>query len=914
MAKNSFVKTARRLLGIALACNLSATAWAISVNDLRCEMLRNPWGVDNTTPSLSWKIPMGEEGLRQTAYQIIAASTPEQLTEKDADLWKSGKVNSTEQVWVKYAGKKLDSRSTVYWKVRVWDGKDKASGWSETAHFSVGLLNDADWQGQYIGASNTDKAPSPILRKKFNAKKGDAAFIQISTLGYHEVYLNGRRVSDDALVPAVSEYKKRALSMSYDVQNLLKDGENDLVILLGRGWYDGKVNGTVAGGPYVKAQLDIRKNGRWQTAVKTDNTWQWRKSGYYTTGQWAVSSFGGEDVDANEIPDDFKTETLDALQWQNVVVGNVPKLLVTPMTCEPNRIKAELHPVSITRYDNDVWLIDMGKSVSGWTKFDFGKLNKNQNITISYCDMLKQDGNFEVGVFTDHYKANGKGNEQFCNKFNYHAYRYIKLQGLGRMPQSDEITAYSIYTDYATKSGFSCDNEDINRIHEMIHYTFPCLSTSGYLVDCPQLERKGYGGDGNASTPSFQMMYDVYPLYTNWLRAYADAQGDDGDVPHIGPNPSACGGGPFWCVFIATAPWQTYVQYGDKSVLEKYYPNMQLFQKFAEKYMPDGLLTLEHRWPNNSLHHWFLGDWALPNEDRQLDTESIDLVSSCSMSWFYDTMRKIANVLGKTDDAKAYEKKHRDINEKIQKTFFHASTGTYGTGLQLDQAFPLFVGATPQDQVDQIQKNLRELTRRDFDNHFFTGLVGIPVITWWLTQYGDAQLFYTMLSQHSYPGYLYMIDNGATTTWEHWEATRSRIHNCYNGIGSWFYQALGGIVPDEAAPGYRHFFIKPQPVDGISNVRVSKNTPYGNISIDWHKDANKFDIKIEVPVGTTATLSLPFRVTKAESPQTALVRYGIVYNEKQKGMQTPAPKVYEPNKPIELDHSGKYRFIFTLEK
>jgi alpha-L-rhamnosidase len=174
-------------------------------------------------------------------------------------------------------------------------------------------------------------------------------------------------------------------------------------------------------------------------------------------------------------------------------------------------------------------------------------------------------------------------------------------------------------------------------------------------------------------------------------------------------------------------------------------------------------------------------------------------------------------------------------------------------------------------------------------------------------------MMYDMLKQRSFPGYLYMIENNATTTWEHWNARRSRIHNCYNGIGSWFYQALGGILPDEAQPAYKHFFIKPQMVDGITFVRTSKPTPYGNINIDWTKSEKTFDLKVEIPAGTTATVEVPFKAVSAEIPPLKLVRYGIVYDEKQRDRRTDTPSTqYDPSKPIELE-SGKYRIIYHLK-
>ena len=891
-----------------------SSATAISTYDLRCALLSNPLGIDNTKPALSWKISLSSNGIRQSAYQILAASSPELLNEQKADLWNTGKVNSDHSQWIQYAGKSLQSRSIVYWKVKIWDGENKISNWSSIAKFTVGILTASEWKAKYIGVQHQDTTSQPLLRKKFSVQDNNRpAFLHINTLGYHEVYLNGQEVSDDVLVPAVSEFTKRSLAMTYDVSTLLQQGENNIVIWLGKGWYDATCQGPSAGGPYVMAEIDRLNGDKWETIVATDKSWQSKASGYYSPGQWGKVDFQGENVDASQLLPDFSVQTLDSVTWQGVYEPILPQKLITPMMCEPNKIHEEIQPVSIRRFDSNTWMVDMGKSVVGWTDVNFGKLLKGQKIRLSYCDMLALNGDFEYGVFNDNYTACGNGNEHFCNKFNYHAYRYIKIQGLNHKPKLNDITAYLIYTGYETNSSFICSDKDMNDIHNMIHYTFPCLTQSGEMVDCPHLERKGYGGDGNASIVSAQTMYNLYPLYSNWIQAYADAQGDDGEVSHIGPNPSPCGGGPFWCAFIANAPWQTYINYGDKSILEHYYPNMQHYLSYAEQFMPDGLLTLEHRWPNTSRKNWFLGDWALPNEEHQLERTSVDDVNSCSMSWVYGTMSKIAKTLGKSDDQKLYENKQEAINKKIHETYFNANNNTYATGLQLDLAFPLFVNATPQDLKAKVQQALKDLTVKNFNGQFFTGLVGIPILTQWLTKIGEAQFVYDILKKRSYPGYLYMIDNNATTTWEHWEATRSRIHNCYNGIGSWFYQALGGILPDEANPGYKHFFLKPQPVDGISYVRTTKPTPYGNITVEWNKTDMTFDLKVIVPAGTTATLSVPFKAVSVEIPSTKKIRIGIIYSEKQAGMpDKPEIKQLKPNHPVELE-SGNYRIIYHLK-
>jgi alpha-L-rhamnosidase len=267
----------------------------------------------------------------------------------------------------------------------------------------------------------------------------------------------------------------------------------------------------------------------------------------------------------------------------------------------------------------------------------------------------------------------------------------------------DDITAYLIHTDYRLASTFECSDPDLNKIHNMIFYTLRCLSLGGDLVDCPQIERLGYGGDGNASTLTAQTMFDLAPLYSNWLQAWADCVRDDGGMPHTAPNPYPAGGGPYWCGFIITASWKTYTNYGDMRVLEKYYPVMQKWLGYVEKYSPDGLLE---PWPETDYRGWYLGDWAVPEGTDQTDKSSISLVNNCFITVCYETMQKIAGVLGRNADAEKYSTKKDQIRKLIQSKLFDPSRNLYGSGSQIDLTYPLLAGVVPDSLFSEVRKNL----------------------------------------------------------------------------------------------------------------------------------------------------------------------------------------------------------------
>ncbi len=843
------------LLAVLGACSSHPT---LIVKELQCEKLINPLAIDHTKPYLSWQLEAKDNGLCQSAYQILAATDEDLLTEEKADLWNSGKVESPESAWVLYQGNELASKQFVYWKVRVWDGNDKASDWSETACFGIGLLNLSDWKASYIGSDTLSGKPqSPLLWKRFQwDQKGTKAFLHVNSLGYHEVYLNGKKVSDAVLAPAVSQFDKRSLSVTYDVTGLLEKGENDFVLWLGKGWYQDGLPGVVNGGPFVRAQLEEFENGEWRTSLITDSTWKTRESGYASTGTWRPWQFGGEEIYAGRVLPALDRKTLNSVDWNTAVLADIPLHKVSPQMVELNGLRGQLHPLSCKASGDSAWIYDLGTNLTGWTKIQFPPLEKGQKIRISYCDFLDDKGEFRDHLYEDYYIASGADSaEVFSNKFNYHAYRYLKLTNVKEAPALSSITASLVHTDYRGESFFACSDKDLNAIHDMIQYTLRCLTLGGYMVDCPQIERLGYGGDGNASTPTVQTMFNLSPLYMNWMQAWADCMREDGSMPHTAPNPYAAGGGPFWCGFIITASWQTYLNYGDRRLLDRYYPYMQKWLEYVAHYTVDGLLK---KWPDTSYRNWYLGDWATPVGIDQTNPLSVDLVDNCYIAVCYQTMSKIASLLNKADDSHGYKAKYDALTKRIQETFYDAKGNTYASGTQIDLVYPMLAGVTPDNLKETVLKTLYEVTANRFQGHLATGLVGIPVLTEWAVKNGQAEWMYQMLKKRDYPGYLYMLDNGATTTWEHWNGERSHIHNCYNGIGAWFYQALAGIMPDESQPGYKHIWIKPQVVNDISWVQASKDTPYGLLKVRWEKKEASFVLDVQIPVGASASVALPF--------------------------------------------------------
>ncbi|MCF0197594.1 MAG: alpha-L-rhamnosidase N-terminal domain-containing protein, partial [Bacteroidaceae bacterium] len=354
MKKTSLSRYAIRGAFCALLLTLTpscrTTLSSLQVTEQRCEHLLNPTAIGGTVPLLSWQLRAGRDAAAVTAYQVLVATSPDKLTPSRADLWNSGKVAADE--WgtrCGYGGTILHARSQAYWTVRVWDERDKASAWSPAASFGVGLLHAEDWTARFIGMKPVEgKDECPVFRRTFQVEKvGAKTLLHVNSLGYHEAYLNGSPVTDAVLQPAVSELSKRSLINTYDVTPLMRTGINDLVIHAGKGWYQPGLPGVVAGGPYVRAQLEALQGDTWQVLAATDSTWQATSSGRTAFGDWRPLRFGGERVDGSSVPRDYSAASLDERPWQAVTLPVIPPHQSTPQMVEPNRVTIHRHPTNV---------------------------------------------------------------------------------------------------------------------------------------------------------------------------------------------------------------------------------------------------------------------------------------------------------------------------------------------------------------------------------------------------------------------------------------------------------------------------------------------------------------------------------------------------------------------------------------
>jgi alpha-L-rhamnosidase len=844
-----------------------------SVGGLTCEYLENPLGIDARKPRLSWVLGPGPRGQRQSAYRVLVASSPENLQNNLGDLWDSGKVDSDQSTFVVYAGRPLISGASCYWKVRAWDKDGQPSPWSAPASWSMGVLRDSEWSGQFVGLGRPADVtagtplPFPWLRKTFELKeKPRRAMAYINPLGYYELFVNGRKVDDHVLSLAVSDYSKRNLYLTHDVTNYLAAGKNCVALWLGRGWYVRGHPGVIHDGPLVRAQLDLLLPDGKTERIGTDATWKVHASPLTPLGRGtAFGDYGGERYDARRELSGWNTAELNDSDWKAAAVFEPPKVTTAAQMVQPNRIVQTIRPVKVSEFSPGVYLIDMGRNFTGWFELRIpAGAAGSSGVKLGYADFPPSGSRLATNNQRDEVIPRAGSEQVFCSRFNYHAFSFVRITGLNRAPSLDDARGYLIHTAYEPAAEFECSSDLFNRIYQTVTWTYRCLTMGGYVVDCPHRERLGYGGDAGTSLETGMFNFATGALYSKWTADWRAAQDlKTGDLPYTAPNyQDQGGGGPMWSGFIVTLPWQLYLQYGDRRILEVSYPSIQKWLAFAESKTVDHVLEFYQSFGMRMREWNFLGDWVTPRragreQDPARGPVTATLINNCHYLYTLQLAAKIAAALGKTDDAALYEKKAAALRHVLHERFYEPATRSYAGGAQPYLAFPLLVNIVPPDLRPAVMQNLEETILVKNSGHIDGGMHGTYFLLKYLMEQDRNDLIYQMVSKRDYPSWGFMLDQGATTIWEDWSGSMSHLHDTLISVGSWFIQGIGGIRIDEKSPGFRHFLIKPGVVGDLTFARARYRSPYGTIASNWRLDRGVLHLDVTVPPGTTATVHVP---------------------------------------------------------
>ena len=840
----------------------------VKLQNLLTENLVNPVGIDVQQPRFSWQLISDQKNVSQTAYEIIVSSGK-------GTMWKSGKVTSDQSVHVPYAGTALQSGKKYTWEVRVWDNNSKPSSWSEPAFFQTAFLNPSDpiaigWKAKWIEAGFAEKdsmnRPAQYFRKQFSTnKKVSSATAYITAHGMYEAQINGKRVGDQYLTPGWTSYNKRLQYQVYDVTNLLTNGNNAIGVAIGTGWYRGflawagnkNIYGKKAG---VLFQLDITYSDGSTVSIISDETWK------SSTGSIRYSEiYHGETIDAREEKTGWSTAGYNDAGWSGVTVQNYPNEILLATYNEPVKKHETFKPLKIFTTPKGEKVIDFGQNLVGWVIVK-AKGNAGDKITIRHAEVLDKAGNFytdnlRVANATATYFLSGKGDEIFEPHFTFYGFRYIKIEGVNEI-KPENFTAVALYSDMKLTGAFTSSNPLINQLQHNIQWG----QRGNFLdvpTDCPQRdERLGWTGDAQAFSRTAAFNFGVNNFFAKWLRDVEADQYANGSVPFVIPNvlgPNA-GGSTGWADAATIIPWNMYLAYGDKRILETQYNSMKAWVGYMEKASKDYL------W-NTGFH---FGDWLFfrpfdDNDGRSAVTDKY-MIAQCFFANSVQIMINTAKVLGKNDDAARYTELLKNVKAAFVKEYL-TPNGRLISGTQTAYVLALNFDMLPenlrQQAVEKLVANIKS-----YNNHLTTGFLGTPYLCHVLSRFGQTDLAFTLLMQESYPSWLYPVKMGATTIWERWNGIRpdstfepasmnSFNHYAYGAIGDWMYRVVAGLDTYDDAPGYKHIKIKPHIGGGLTNASASLQTYYGKVSSGWKVDGNKIILDIEIPANTKATLLIP---------------------------------------------------------
>jgi len=896
---------------------------SVTVADPRCEYLEDPLGIDVRQPRLSWKLEAADAGARgqkQTGYQVLVASTRGLLNEGKGDLWDSGMVPSDRSTHIVYAGKPLFSGAQCFWMVRVKDENGVTSAWSAPARWTMGLLEPSDWSAKWIGCDQLfkreggfpppdNKVPDPWLRKMFELKaKPERATIYVASVGYHEVYVNGQRIGDAVLSPAVTNHRKRARYVAYEIGDQLKAGKNVIGLWLGVSWsiFPPYKTDDKPQTPIVLAQADIRLPGGDAVKVATDETWRTHPSPNTLMGVWDFMHFGGERYDANKEVANWSGADFDDAGWKPVTVY-APNLMVSAEMIEPNRRIQEVKPLAIEEVKPGVYRVDLGVNVTGWFQADV-RGNSGDEIEFKFSERPSAD---MTNRLHSKYVIGPEGKGTFANRFNYFTGRWVTIEGLKYKPALSDIRAELVRTDFARAADFECSNDLLNRIYDTTLWTFEDLSLGGYVVDCAHRERMGYGGDAHATTECGLNNYSLGAFYTKWSQDWRDVQGgsaawgtgqmaavkdtiEAGNLPYTAPTYWG-GGGPGWSGYCVTLPWEMYERYGDTRILEENFPTIQRWLAFLETKARDNMLQ---RWGGE----WdFLGDWLWPGaKGVNGDTRETLFFNNCYWIFNLQTAANIAEIVGKPDDAKKYHARAGEVRKAVHGKFFIPAENSYVNGFQAYLAIALLVNLPPQDVRPAVEERLVEeiLIRRK--GHIHAGITGGAFLYKTLLALDRQDLLFTMANKTTYPGWGDMLRTGATSIYESWDMDNSLCHSSYLYIGTWFIEGLAGIKSDPRFQGFQRFVLKPGIVDdpSLTWVKAHHDGLYGRIVSNWNIDnAGLLTWNIQIPPNTMASVILPTAdakaVTESSQPLSKAKGIKLVSAQSNQVLLEVQPGVYE---------------------
>lgn len=854
---------------------------------LRTEHKNNPIGIGCRNPLLSWQC---EDGICQSAYQVV-------LFVDGAEFWNSGvvKTNQTNVI----CEKEIADRASVRWKVRLWDENEKPGEWSQDAYFELGICEQNAFIAQWITPELTQRTvdkdacsdainerakkawnqrkhkknenfkphqPASYLRRKFTIEnlnaQGEQASrwrLYITCHGLYEAYINGKRVGDYVLTPGCSNYHFELPCQTYDVSEFLLEGENELLVILGDGWYrstsgvdgDRELFGDTLA---LFCQLEQDK----KAIVCSDEKWEATQEG----------PLRQNDMQQGEVYD-ARLDITDVSIWHGVQILSTVNEKLIAMDALPIKEK-EAFQGRVFTTPNGETVVDFGQNLAGYVEFEIqGKAG--EELRLYHGETLDKEGNFTQENFWDskRHKENGtyqmisyickEGVNHYKPRFTIMGFRYAKIETNLELTNA-KFTAHAVYSDMEETASFCCDHEDVNQLVQNSIW-----SQKGNFcdipTDCPTRERAGWTGDAGLYVGTGLTLMDSYAVYDKWLTQCRYGQYSDGRVANIAPPNNRPGfmtgmlsGSVGWGDACILVPYEMYQRTGDFRILKENYPMMKRWYTFLEKRAKK--IGIKHLFEKNPYKRYTLnsginyGEWCEPgtNPAQMMRDGNYD-VATAYFAKSGQLLAEIAEILGEKDDIAHYQ----NVAEKAKAAFRYTYTenGVIQSKRQCQYIRPIQFGLLSESECQKAAEDLNRLVVEN-EYHLNTGFLTTPMLCQTLAENGYVDTAYRVLLQDTAPSWLYEVHQGATTLWETWEGDASLNHYSYGAITGWLISGVAGIQ-------YRNQQIRiaPTPHSLMKEVKAVYDSPVGRIVSEWKYDGENWKLHVEIPANATAKICLP---------------------------------------------------------
>lgn len=864
--------------------------------DLTVDSGGDEFVVTGAHPRLSWKDPVDRPA---PATYVIEAEFGRGVTLT---------AETAERRFVEWPFGPLASATRVRWRVRA---AVAGAEWSTWSGFEVGLL-DADWTASWISPDEDDdpgygERPAQLLSTTFELPDGVvSARLYATALGVYTTTVNGRRVGTDELAPGSTSYDRTLYAQAHDVTKSLRSGTNRIELELSDGWYRGQVGafrlpagwGTTTG---VRAELHAELSDGTSTIVRSDESWI--SSPSLTVRADLMSGQAIDFARAHRRPRPVRVGA----------VANPPAIDWSPSP--PVRVIETRAPVGAWEVAVGIWMIDFGQNASGWirltdlgppgtrTLIEYGEhVDATGDLSTTHLDS-ERPGEPPIAFVQRDEVIAGPSGDVFEPRHTVHGFRYARLTRVGSAFDPTSARMHVVHTDLARVGDFECSDDDLNRLHEIAEWSFRGNAVD-VPTDCPTRERLAWTGDYQVFAPTATRLFDVLGFTRKWLRSVRDDQLDDGRIANFSPDGrrikhhlddqfAMMTGSSGWGDAIVAVPWEMYLSYGDRAVLEESYDSMVRWVEWAlaqarssrhharvqacaepepfEEYLWDGTF------------HW--GEWTEPRQ-RDADGDRIDPVKHDPMAWFMAdkgevgtaylhrstaTLARIATVLGRATDAARYAATAERVADAWREAYLRED-GTTATDTQAAYVRALSFGLIPGPLRAAALDRLVELIRAA-GGHVGTGFLATGDLLPVLAAAGRADVAYELLAQRTAPSWLYMLDRGATTVWEDWEgiddngdAHESLNHYSKGTVIRFLHTHTLGLRQDADSVAWERVVIAPVPAPGMTWARGSHEGPQGRIAVEWTIEDGRIRIAAGIPAGTTARVVFPDGSTHAAGP------------------------------------------------